>query len=279
VDREPERPGDVGRDEVQSHPGQQRRTAFGPEVGRGQPLRLIVVEVGFRGDVTQLERRVVVPGQLVVDDAYRSRALLDEVLGQQVVVARHRSRRLAGERRPQARHGVVVVVVTVGQRQVVAPAQGQQFRPLGEDLEVVAEPGAGVQPAAGRGDRFGPARIADVGGAERAAGNELEHQRRHVGQHLDDGGARARPRRGERVGDLLLRRDAEARRRHGRLEHPEHVLVGTGGDPVDVVAQPARQRCPRDSAAGPGRDPAQQVVHCRHCLHRAPSAENVPPGG
>ena len=63
-----------------------RRSAA--EVRRGERLDLVVVEVALGRGVAELEAGVVVAGVLVVDQPHLV-AVVDEVPGQQVVVARH----------------------------------------------------------------------------------------------------------------------------------------------------------------------------------------------
>src|SRR5580700_10109487 len=122
----------------------------GAVVRLDQLLELVEREVALAPDVAELEVGVVVPGVLVVDNEDRL-AVVDEVGGQEVVVAR------AGRHGPGA-HGLadapdVPGVVEVAPREAKAAASdapevvGLAF----EHVEAVDERLAAMEPPAGHG--------------------------------------------------------------------------------------------------------------------------------
>ncbi|GAA3408121.1 hypothetical protein GCM10018952_04080 [Streptosporangium vulgare] len=233
VHGEPERPGQVGHDQVEPDPGGES-PVVDAEVGAGQPDGEVGVVVGLGRDVAQLEGGVVVPGELVVDDPDLG-AAADEVLRQQVVVARHRGQRIGGERPFDLRRRGKAVPVAVGCGQFVGTAQGEELVQLAEDGEVVDEPGPGVQPPAGRRDGAGD-RPHGVG-VQGDAVEILQDQRAR--QPVQHPGADPRVRRVERVGDLLVERYAQAGLRDPGIQHAQQPSPTVGrGETGDPVAEP-----------------------------------------
>ncbi len=144
-----------------------------------------------------------------------------------------------------SRDRAVVGEVAVGQRKVVPRADVEELVALGEDVEVVAERRR-RRAAAGRPPRWpGWCRP----GARRRcracarAGTRGRSPARPAAPRRRAGRPRCRAAT-HRVGDLLRRRHAEPGRRHGRLEHAQHVRRAVDVDPVDVVRQPALQPPP-----------------------------------
>ena len=88
LDRRPERPAHVGHEGVQLHAGEEA-VVSGAEVRLAEDCSQVVVELTLLRCVRELEGRVVVSRVLVVEQPER-RAVVDVVLGEQVVVARHR---------------------------------------------------------------------------------------------------------------------------------------------------------------------------------------------
>ena len=114
--------------------------------------------------------------ELVVDDP--DLAVVHEVLGEEVVVAGHRCRRvrLDGLLDPTDRRKVVLVPVR--HPQVVPPADLEKPVELAKDVEVVHERSrAVVQPTAGAADARDVRRAADVLEVKRRAVDVLEHER------------------------------------------------------------------------------------------------------
>ena len=133
-------------------------------------------------------------------------AVVEHVLGQQVVVAGHGHAR--PERLPHGGDG--------GQERVVAGRQAEAV--LGHDppvaglhvehVEVVGEPGARVQTPAGRGDPAEDGGVVQVGVGQRAAGQEADGEAL-AGAVVQHGRADARGGGRHRVGVLVLAVDPE----------------------------------------------------------------------
>ena len=102
LDGAPQRPADVGHDHLETHPGQQGRGGVA-EVGRAQLGDLGVVVPELLGGVAELEGRVVLAAVLLVDDP-QPLAVVEVVLGEQVVVARDGRQRMDGQRRLDPRN-------------------------------------------------------------------------------------------------------------------------------------------------------------------------------
>src|SRR3954454_6488928 len=137
LDRTPERPAVCRHQRLQADPGEEvpDRT---PEVGRHELLDLGVVEVALGAGVAQLEARVVVAGVLVVDDPDLA-PVVEEVAGQQVVVAGHGGTCVDGQRGAGAVERGIVVDVAVEERVPVLPDRPQVAALPGEHVEFSAE--------------------------------------------------------------------------------------------------------------------------------------------
>src|SRR6266550_6965358 len=91
LDGPPERPADVGHEGEQVHPGE-LLPVQPAEVRLAQDRSQRIIEARLLRRVSQIEARIVVPAQLVIDDP-QAVPVVDKVLAEQVVVAGH-----AGER-------------------------------------------------------------------------------------------------------------------------------------------------------------------------------------
>ena len=150
------------------HPRQQcrRRPA---EVGGAQLDGPGPVETELLAGVAQLEGRVIVAAVLVVDDP-QPLAVVEVVLGQEIVVAGH------GRERPDGQGGLdarqerdpVAVARRDGHRVLVHDAQVELRQ--AEHVEVVPEAWAGVQAPKRRGDAGGHAGLGEGGIRHRPAG-------------------------------------------------------------------------------------------------------------
>ena len=117
-----------------------------PEVRRHQRLGAVTVEQALLHGVAELEGGVVVAGVLVVDQP-DPLSVVDEVGGQQVVVAGHHALGVHCQRLPDPLEGRVVVAVAVRQREPVVAHRRQVAGLALEHVEVAPEPRARVQPA------------------------------------------------------------------------------------------------------------------------------------
>src|SRR5688572_18710910 len=108
LDEAPQRPAVLRAQRLQVDPGAEGGVLRRP--ARDQLVGLLPAEAALGGGVAELEGRVVVAGVLVVDQPHPL-AVVDEVAGQQVVVARDRGRWTDRERAayalPLRREGVV----------------------------------------------------------------------------------------------------------------------------------------------------------------------------
>src|SRR5438046_1096298 len=84
LDRPPERPADVRHEGKEVHPGQLLRVRPA-EVGLAEHGPQVIIKARLLGGVAQVEARIVVPTQLVIDDS-KPATVVDEVIAEQVVV-------------------------------------------------------------------------------------------------------------------------------------------------------------------------------------------------
>ena len=156
-----------------------------PKYASQRTAREVVVELALLRGVRELEGRVVVAAVLVVEQP-EPRAVVDVVLGQEVVVARNRGQRAAPHRAldvRDCRHALPESVrdpdpALVGEREI---ALGDS-----EHVEVEQEARPGVESPDRIGHPAGHRRRAKRFPGHRLPRNELEHHHLEVGQVLDD---------------------------------------------------------------------------------------------
>ena len=145
-----------------------------------QPLDHVRVVVRLRRQVAELEAAVVGAAELEVDDAHLV-ADLDQVLRQQVVVARREVGALRGDGGLDPAHVVVVVAVAVRDADVLAVAQVEEALAVAEDVQLRHEGRAAVvQPPAGDAGAADALGLLQRRHAHDLAVEELQHERRHV---------------------------------------------------------------------------------------------------
>src|SRR6195952_1442688 len=138
LDRSPEGPAVLGHQSPEPGPGHAMTEQLSV-VGLHQLLELLGAQVGLAPEVAELEAGVVVAGVLVVDQPDLV-AVVDEVLGEQVVVARHGALVVHGEGALDVGEGAGVVVVAVDDAEsLVLTAPAVPGLAL-EHVEVVDEP-------------------------------------------------------------------------------------------------------------------------------------------
>ena len=125
------------------------RVCPGPR--RDQLVDLLARQVALGRGVAELEGGVVVAGVLVVDQP-DPLAVVDEVAGEQVVVARDGRPAGGGQRAAYAFPLRREAVVPGGQGEPVLAHEREVARLAGEHVEVVDEPRPGLQPPDGGGD-------------------------------------------------------------------------------------------------------------------------------
>src|SRR5665213_523770 len=96
LDGSPQCPADIRHQRKQVHPRQLARIVPA-EVRSAEGSPQVLVELRLLCRVAQVKARVVIAAELVVDDA-QSGAVIDEVLAQQIVVARHCRQRAGADR-------------------------------------------------------------------------------------------------------------------------------------------------------------------------------------
>ena len=162
LDGGPQSPADVGHDHVETHAGEQGSSGLA-EVG-GAQLGLGLVEAQLLGCVAELKRRVVDAAVLEIDDP-KPWAIVDVVVGQQVVVAwdpgsgwraRAASMREHGRGRRGSRPGCASSRWSTG----------RDTARTTEHVETGPEPRAGVQATE---------RVGDAGGHARRPGGVVGH--------------------------------------------------------------------------------------------------------
>src|SRR4051794_4521977 len=147
LDETPERPAVLAAQRLEPDPREQA-WVVAAVVRRRPGARQLGLEPALRRGVAELEARVVVAGVVVVDQP-DPLAVVDEVAGQQVVVARDGGTRGRREHTAYVVPGGRVVVVRRGQWEAVL-AHHLSVPPLpGEHVEVVDEPRPGMEPAYG----------------------------------------------------------------------------------------------------------------------------------
>jgi hypothetical protein len=190
---------------------------------------------------------------LVVDQP-EAVADVDEVLGEQVVVARHRAL-VAQRERLADRADLRCELVIAGRQAEAALADEPPVARLDlEHVEVAEAATPRVQPAARVCDPVEAIAPAQVLGALRLPLDELEHEDRALGEVVDDVRADTRLGRADRGVVLVLAVDGEQARVLAR--HPHDVRAAADIDPVVRVREAARQR---SDAALPARERGDQV--------------------
>ena len=246
LDRAPQRPAVHADQAEEPSPGDP--ASPGPAVvGRDQPGQGVGGQVRLGRDVAELEAGVVVAGQLVVDQP-DPLPVVDEVRGQQVVVARH-GILSAGRQRLLGRAELRRQVVVSGwDREATGPGR-RQVAPLDvEHVEVVAEPPARVQAAARLGDA---AQVAGRGHVPRLQGPALEvadDQQAVLGAVLHDRRPGPGRGRGHRVAVLAVPVDRQQLAAVGG--DPRDEGAGRRGHLVVAVGQAAGQLADRAGLAG-----------------------------
>ena len=207
LDEAPQRPAVLRHDRLE--PGAGHLLGPGAAVVRGhQLLEVLVVEPALCPGVAELEAGVVVAGVVVVDQPDLL-AVVDEVLGEQVVVARDGALVVHGQGSLDLGEGVGVVVVPVGDAEALALAALAVARLPREHVEVVDETRSLVELA----DRRRRARREAVGPeglvAQGDALDEADHQQAEVGTAREDRCPHAGLGRRARVRSLGLAVDVE----------------------------------------------------------------------
>ena len=278
MDSEPERPGDVGRDEVQPHPGHERVAALRPEVRRGRAAPTWSGSKSASAAMSPSSNAgSLLPDELVVDDAHRSAGLVDEVLRQQVVVARHGGRRLGGERRPQPLHrrrrGRGSRPAAAGRAARTGPAVPRRLAKMSKSL-----PNRG--PACSR--RQAAAIGAASAGSRTSAAPSVRPGRNSSTSAGTSGSTSttARPDAGLGRPRGCSRSPAPAGCRGRPRRRPAGApaarsCVAVGVDPVDVVAQPARQRRPGARRGRPSARPGRSRSSTAGTASIAPVRRNA----
>ena len=232
---------------------------------------MVVVEPALGPGVAELEERVVVAGVLVVDQP-ELLAVVDEVAGQQVVVARHGGAGVHGEAALDALELRVVVAVVVGMREAAVDASSARYVCCRANM---SKSPTNRGPACKRADRLRDAR--ERARSRRSSLSKVRPSMKpitstsEVGTEVDDRRADAGGLGRPRVGVLGLAVDAEQRgvaaaaaarrrRRRGvvtlrfRLVSPPGSssigawVLGQAGDLVEQLLAVGAHRRPPDSA-------------------------------
>ena len=151
-----------------------------------QLVELLQRKVRLAPDVPELEAGVVVPRVLVVDQA-EGAADVDEVLGEEVVVARDRALVADGHGLLDCPH--LRLELEVAFRESKAPLlHDPQVASLDvEHVEVIAKPSRAMELPAGCGSEIELVAAPEVLGGLRRTLDELEHEHRLLGQVGDHG--------------------------------------------------------------------------------------------
>src|SRR5664280_2062352 len=191
LDRRPQRPPVLGHEPLEARPGDpvDQRS---PVVAGDQQLELVVVEVALAGDVAEFEARVVVARVLVVDEV-DPLTVVDEVPGQQIVVARHRRLTPDGQGAPDPRHVTGEVEVVRREPEAPVPHLTQVAGLDVEHVEVVDEPAATVQLTAGRRHALDHPGSTEIVVAERVPLDVTDDEDGPVRQVVDDRRTHAGP--------------------------------------------------------------------------------------
>ncbi len=169
-------------------------------------LRLVVAE--FLAGIAELEGRIGVAAVLPVHDP-QPIAVVEVVLGQQVVMAWHGCGTMRHERGLDPREQVEMLPVAGRDRDVAVVDEGQVALGQAEHVEVVPEAGSGVEPAERAGDAGGHPGCRQRFVRHRPRRQPLEHEHAEVGQAVDDSRTDARSGRGQRVVQLVRAIDGQ----------------------------------------------------------------------
>jgi hypothetical protein len=217
--------------------------------------------VRFCPDVAELEAGVVVARVLVVDQPDPV-AVVDEVGRQQVVVARNRALPAgSGQGRPRLIE-VRRQAVVAGRDPEAAGLRRGQVPPLdGEHVEVVAEPAAAVQQAAGLGDARDVAGRRDVRAAERPALDVADDEQAVLRAVLDDRRPRPGGGRVHRVAVLAVPVDRE--QFAARAGDTRDITASRRRHVIVAVGQPAGQFADRTGCASQAFCSVEEGVEVR----------------
>ena len=230
-------------------------------------------------DVAQLEARVVVAGELVVDDADDA-AGVDEVLRQQVVVARHGRQRCRGQRARRSRS-------TAASRSSV-PVRHRAGRGAGRCRSSSCSLATMEKSLSNRG----PACSRRQAAADAGNGRRRRERRRRVNVRPGRNSSTSAGTSGSTSKTRAPTPVSAARRvlaiscsggmpspaaDDRRVEHPQHVRAPAAVDDPDLVAEPAGQRAVGHDPAGEHRDAAQHVLDRWPCTHLRPPFRTVGP--
>src|SRR5204862_7020575 len=130
----------------------------------------------FAPDVAELERRLVVSRVLVVDEPHLP-AHVDEVLGEEIVVARHRLLRADAHRALELADLRLELLVAVGETKATLADDREVAGLELEHVEVVQEAAPGMQSAAGGGNSGDAVSAAQLRGVHHLALAIAEDQR------------------------------------------------------------------------------------------------------
>jgi hypothetical protein len=195
-------------------------------------------EIRLAPDVAELEAGVVVARVLVVDEP-EAVADVDEVLGEEVVVAGDGTFVAHGHRLPDSPHVRPVVEVALGKPEAALLHQLEVARLDLEHVEVVAEAPCSVELAAGRCDPAQLVAAPQVLGCLRLSLDELEDEDAAFREVSDDVGADPGLGRGDRVVVLVFPVDGEETRVLGG--DPNDICLPVRLDLVVRVREPARE--------------------------------------
>ena len=227
LDEAPQRPAVARHRGLEPGAGDQRRVLVA-DVRRDELGQVIVVELALGPRVAQLEVGVVVAGVVVVDQP-EPLAVVDDVAGEQVVVARDGRQRPRRESALDAEEVRAVRDVVVRHREAAADAGAQVGRLTDEHVEVRREPRAAVQHPHHRREpreRTGRTEVfVDIA----VAADVPDHERSEVRAVVDEWRAGARRLRGPGVVGLGVTVDAE--QRAVAAGEPDDVRAGRGSRP------------------------------------------------
>src|SRR5215470_4912095 len=238
LDRAPERPAVLRHQAPQ--PCARDLVAQRPApVGGDELLELLEREVRLAPDVAELERRLVVAGVLVVDEPHLATDV-DEVLREEIVVARHRLFRLHAHRTVELADLRLESLVAVGEPEATLAHDGEIARLDLEHVEVVQEAPAGMEAAARA--RNGPEAVAaaKLPRVHHLALEEAEDESVVLRNSGDERSADAGLGGRDRVVHLVLPVDREQARVLAR--DPDDVAPRRARDLVVRVREAARER-------------------------------------
>jgi hypothetical protein len=209
------------------------------EVCLAQRRSELVVVAALLGGIPELEARIIVAAVLEVHDP-QLLAIVDVVLGQEVVVAGHRWQGVGRERPLHVCQGPHPRTVAVWNANVVFRDDPEVVLRRSEHVEVLQESRRRVQAAQrGRHSR-GHVRAPQRRGRHGLSLDEGDHHHRQVGEILEDRWTDARGGRRLRIVSLVAAVDGEEI--GPRSRDPNDVPRPVGFDDEVLVREPSGQR-------------------------------------